>query len=343
MDRQLAESLPRRRSGPTWVWAALLAAIGLPAALLAFASCRVTPAETVRLAAPALEQNALIYLAERQGFFARQNLNVVIGDCESGVTALKRLSAGEADIAAAAEFPVASALCAQSPLAIIASYDRFENDYLIARMDRGIVSPADLKGKRIGVALGTINEFFLGRFLQLHGIDPDGVVLVDVHPGRYAAAIGDGMVDALIAWQPYVRQITVQEGGRVLVWPAQSSQTVYGLLACQRAWADAHPDTVRRFLRALFEAERDLLRNPARAQAVVQARMKYPPHYLTEVWPKHRFALTLDQALIVAMKDEARWLMVSGRTAAPVMPDFTSCVDAGALNAVKPYSVRIIR
>jgi NitT/TauT family transport system substrate-binding protein len=94
---------------------------------------------------------------------------------------------GDAQIAEAAEFPVVATAFQKNQLRLIASNDRFENDYLIGRQDRGISAISDLKGKRIGVGLGTITEFYLGRFLALHGMKLQDVTLVDVKPAQFAA------------------------------------------------------------------------------------------------------------------------------------------------------------
>jgi len=38
------------------------------------------------------------------------------------------------------------------------------------RRDRGIINPADLKGKKIATAFGTSAEYFMDAFLSHHGI-----------------------------------------------------------------------------------------------------------------------------------------------------------------------------
>src|SRR5512147_255302 len=114
-------------------------------ALISF-SCQSGPAvvlETLSLGLPPLEQNALIYVAAKRGFFAEKGLNVLIKDYDSGVTAIHGLLETEVDLAVAAEFPVVRALIQKSPLSIIASSDKFENDYLIGRKDRGIEKVPD--------------------------------------------------------------------------------------------------------------------------------------------------------------------------------------------------------
>jgi len=299
--------------------------------------------ETIRVAAPALEQTALLYLANEQKFFARNGLKVVISDCDTGVTALKELHADKADIAEAAEFPIVKAFFDHQPIMIIACNDRFENDYLIVRTNRGITKIADLKRKRIGVALGTITEFYLHRLLWLNDIDPKEITIVDVIPARYAASLADNEVDALIAWQPFVHRIQEQEGRKVAVWPAQSSQAVYSLLACNKDWLAEHAGAARRFLKSLFEAEEYLLRHPEAAGMTIQHRLGYSDAYMRDVWPQHQFSLSLDQTLVLLMKDQAQWLIRNRLTAEHVIPDITQCIDSGPLRNVKREAVNIIQ
>ncbi len=125
--------------------------------------------KTIRIGVPPLEQNALLYVAEEEAFFARQGLKVMIKNYDTGMTALEGMLKGEVDIAGSAEFPVVRAIFAKEDIRILACNDKFDNDYIAGRKDRGIAHISDLKGKRIGISLKTINEFYLGRFLALNG------------------------------------------------------------------------------------------------------------------------------------------------------------------------------
>lgn len=297
--------------------------------------------ETIHIGVPPLEQNALLYVAEHKGFFANNGLLIAIKDYDTGVTAIKGLLNGEVNIAGAAEFPVVRAVFQKEDVRVIACNDKFENDYIVGRRDRGFTKISDLKGKRIGVALKTINEFYLGRFLELNGMNIRDVTLIDLAPVQYLKAFGGGEVDAIIAWQPYVHRLEKQVKGAV-VWPGQSSQAAFGVLVCSNGWLAQHADTVKRFFKSLREAEDHLVRHPDEAKTIVQKRLSYEDSYVAHVWPQHRFALSLDQTLVVAMKDEAQWLIDSHLTNEKTIPDFVSHIHTDALKAVKPDSVNII-
>jgi ABC-type nitrate/sulfonate/bicarbonate transport system substrate-binding protein len=328
--------------GPAPIVAALAVALVLAAATSCSTPLQAPLAQAVTVASPALEQAALIYIAADQGFFAQQGLNVTVHDTDSGVAALDAVVKGEADIAEAVEYPVVRLALQGQPVVIIATNDQFENDYVVARPDRGIRTLADLKGKRVGLARGTIVEFYLARLLELLGIPMDAITIVDVKPDHFVEVMARGEVDAVVAWQPYVAQIEKQVEDAVVL-PAQSSQAAFGVLASRRQWITDHPDTVERFLKALHQAEDYLIRYPGEGQAIVQRRLNYDPAYLAGVWPQHEPALSLDQPLIIAMKDEARWLMRNHMAVDDALPDLGAYIYTPALEAVKPGAVSLVR
>ena len=59
--------------------------------------------------------------------------------------------------------------------------------------------------------------------------------------------------------------------------------------------------------------------------------------------PEHQFSLSLDQSLITAMEDEARWMIKNYLTTEKKVPDFLNYIYADGLKAVKPEAVNIIR
>ena len=296
----------------------------------------------ITVAVPSLEQNALLYVAESRGLFSRHNLDIIIKDFDTGVAAINAMLNGEADIAGAAEFPFVRSAFEKAPVQVIAHSDKFQNDYILARKDKGIERVSDLKGKRIGVTLKTINEFYLGRFLSLHGLTMQDVTPVDVRPAQFVSAITAGHVDAIIAWQPYVDQIQ-KAMAEVIAWPAQGSQPVFGVLVATDAWLAQHSEEVERFLRSLKEAEDYLVRHPDEAMAIVQRRLNYDVEYLARVWPLHQFSLSLDLSLITAMNDEARWMIGNNLTTEKAAPDFYDFIYVDGLKAVKPEAVNIVR
>jgi len=287
--------------------------------------------------------NTLIYIADEEGFFVANGLNVTIRNYPSGAAATEGLLLGENEIATATEFVLVGKALDRVPLRTFGSIDEFEQIYLVGREDSGILEVPDLKGKTVGISRKTAAEFYLGRFLELHGMNIREMNLEDVRPPQIVDALANGDVDAVVTWQPHVSTIQERMGDGVVAWPVQSGQPAFCVAICTGEWADGHPDEITRFVRALSEAQGYLIRNPEGSKAILSNRANYSNAYVQQVWPEHHFFLSLDQALVSAMEDEARWEIRNNLTGAKTLPDFRENIYTGGLERVKPESVNIIR
>jgi NitT/TauT family transport system substrate-binding protein len=197
--------------------------------------------------------------------------------------------------------------------------------------------------ERTGTTVGTIAEFHLGRFLVLHGMGMRDIILVDVRtPEGWVNEVVDGNIDAISTAQPYAREARNQLGDNAQFWPAQSRQPLFALVISTDDWIEEHPDEVEQFLEAHVMAEEYAIEHPEEAKQIVQERLDLDPAYMEMVWSQNQFAVTLDQSLILAMEDEARWMITNNLTNATEVPDFRRYVYEEGLRAVKPGSVRII-
>ncbi len=258
-----------------------------------------------------LESSALLYIADEQHFFARNGLNVTLKDYDNGVATIAGIQKGEVDIAVATEFVVVGKV---------------------------------LQKQRISV-LGTMDKsmtMYLGRFLDLHGMNIKDVVLVDVAPAKWSDAISTDNIDAIIAWQPYASQIQERFLNETVVWQVQNDQRIFGLIVGGNDWIARHPETTSRFLKSLAEAEEYLIHNPAQVKAIVKKRFNYDDTYMAAVWPNYQFSITLDQSLIAAMEDEARWMINNNLTSEKKTPNFLDYIYLDSLENIKPESVNII-
>ncbi len=300
--------------------------------------------ETVRIAAFKGELATLVWVADGEGLFAKHGLDARVTGFESGVAAVDAVVAGTQDVATAAEFAfVSHTLAGNSTMRILSEINRSESIEILARADRGIASPADLRGKRIAVTRGSAAEYFLYLYLLFHHLDPQSVTIVDLPPPQLVGAISQGSVDAAITWQPNVWKIQQELAGAVLSWPAQSDQQFYFLLLCETEFAEKRLHAVIKMIRALNDAETLVRREPARARRIVGRRLALDERYLASVWSKHTFGLTLEQALLVFMEDQARWAAAEGFAPAGRSLNYLKSLYQEPLASVKPDAVTLYR
>lgn len=162
------------------------------------------PVEKITVAAAAYLTGALVYVAEDQGYFEENGLEVTIKDYGSGKAAADALLAGEADISTSAGFVFVSNSFDHADLRILGTVATAQVKELVARKDKGITTINDLIGKRIGVTKKSGAEFLLGVFLIFNALSYEDVELVDLKPSEIVEAISNGDIDATFTWDPYL-------------------------------------------------------------------------------------------------------------------------------------------
>ena len=301
--------------------------------------------ESIVVAYAPFESIGLLTIAEDQQLFSRNGINVTLRKYDTGVSALDGMLNGEADIAVGTnEFPLVGRAFQKEKIRTIGSIAKSDFIYVVGRRDRGIERISDLKGKRVGTTFRTIAEFFLGRFLELHGMSIKDITLVDLKtPAEWVDAVANGDIDAVATAQPYANSAKDRLGANAAFWSAQSNRPLFTQVISKDDWISKHPESVSRFLKALAQAEEYAIRNPAEAKATIQRRLNLDAAYMETLWSQNQYFLSLDQSLIVAMEDEARWMVRNGLTSGNEIPDFLNFIHEDSLKAIMPERVTIIR
>jgi ABC-type nitrate/sulfonate/bicarbonate transport system substrate-binding protein len=298
--------------------------------------------ESITLGATLLESTGPAFVAEERHFFTDNGLNVTMKYYDVGLNAVNAMQKGEVDLALCAEYILVGKALGDQRIQTIGSVAKTEFASVVGRKDRGIDNISDLHGKRIGVVRGTVMEFYLGRFLELHGLRISDETLVNITLAQSADVIINGDVDAVISFPPYVETAQQQLGDNAVVWAAQSGQMLYGLITCRTEWVTQHPELVKRFLNAVSQTEDYMVQHTNEAKTIVQKTMNFTDDYMTVVWSRNDFSLSLDQSLVVVMESETRWMINNNLTNQSVVPDFLYYIYREGLNSVKPESVNLI-
>ncbi len=317
----------------------VLALMGL--ALSSWSCSRKT--ESITLGYTPSEGASLVYIAQERGFFTANGVEIIHKHYDTGKAAIEALLKGEVEIAGMSEVPFISKVFEKQEVSVYANLDKLQYVYLIAHKDRGIAAAADLKGKRIGLPRRTIADFYLGRYLELNGMSVQDLTLVETAPATAMDAITSGRVDGVVVWNPFAYQIRQQMGDQAILLRLQSSQPAYALAVARNDWLAGHRAVLIRSLKAIVQAEQYVMNHPAEARAIVQKRLNYDTEFVNSLWSENELSLSLDQSLITAMEDEARWMIKNNLTKEKQVPDFTNYIYVDGLKAVKPEAVNIIR
>jgi NitT/TauT family transport system substrate-binding protein len=285
---------------------------------------KTSPPEKITIAYTTNLNPVLIHIALVKGFFKEEGLEAAPQPHAFGKLALQSVIDGK---------PITT-------LAVLQTSNR--NEAIIARKDRGITKPSDLRGKKIGLTLGTTGHFFTDSFLQLHNIDEKQVKIIDLNPDEMAAALDTGKVDAVSTWNPNLIQLKKKLGSKGIMFFGESLYTENFCIVTGQEYAKKNPESIKKVLRALIKAETFVQQHPDEARRCVAEFIKLDKALIDESWDIFTFRVALDQALIVDFEDQTRWAIKQRLTKRRNMPNYLDFIYIDGLESVKPEAVRII-
>lgn len=294
---------------------------------------------TLAIADTALFAPALV--AEAEGYYRDEGLNLKILHCVNGKRCLQHLIEGEAQVATVADTPIVIASHAGHRFDIVSTMGTSRDHRLIARADRGIRTPADLKGKRIGFVKGATGQHLTTALLLLNNIDRSEVTLVPIEEGEIVQSLVQGDVDAAGLNQPQSHQAMSKLGrnAQVLALPRGYKVTAY--LVSQPASAGVRDEDLVKILRALKRACEFIAAQPVRTKPMLAARLPVNTVLLDSSWNDYDYHLRLDQSLIISLEAASRWSLREALVPHGGVPDFLERVRAAPLRTVNPRAVSI--
>jgi ABC-type nitrate/sulfonate/bicarbonate transport system substrate-binding protein len=287
--------------------------------------------------------SGLIAIARERGYFEEFGLDLTIEEHPTGKRCLEALLRGDADLATAADIAFTTKILeGASTLRVVGSLGLTTGSMIVARKDRGIRQPLDLKGKTIAYTSNTTSEYFLDVFLLLTRISTSEVNTVDIPQAEIVGAIEAGEVDAASVIARNAYDAVERMGEHIAVWNAQGPIEYHWLLVVEEGLIPAPGEPVKRLLQALLKAETYYLANRDSAMHIVMNSFGIDPEYMALKGDSVVLNLTLNQSLIDSLETIARWKMEKQGTAGAI-PHFTDYIHVETLEEVEPDAVRIFR
>jgi NitT/TauT family transport system substrate-binding protein len=299
------------------------------------------PVDKITVAAAEYLTGALVYIAEDQGIFEKNGLDVIIKDYQSGKACADALIADEADISTSADFVLVRNSFDHTDLRVFGTVAVAQIKELVARKDKGIMTISDLKGKKIGVTEKSGAEFQLRVFLIWNNILQQDIEFVYLKPSEMLNAILNEEVDAIFTWDPYLYNIKKELGENAISWPG--GKDFYFLLLTKEDWLNRNSEATKRFMKSMLDAEDYIKDNPKEVKDFVSERFGYEFDYMDYSWPQQEFAITLSQTMLILFEDQARYAIKNNLTDATEIPNYLDYIYTDALEGVKPEAVTIIR
>jgi NitT/TauT family transport system substrate-binding protein len=236
------------------------------------------PAVTkVRISQSAVNtRSAVLWIADRQGFFAKHDIEVETIYLRSSNIQMAAMATGDVQFASSGGAPVLSAVSGGQDLKIVASpSNRLAYD-IVVRPE--IKEGKDLRGKRFGVTnIGGTTWMAAILALEHLGLDPqrDQIRINAIgNQTILAQAIEAGTIDATLL-DPFLSRRLKQKGLFVLIELYRAKiPFINTSLIVNTAYLRDHPDIVEGVLKSLLEAQA-FISFPANRSVVLQTMMHH--------------------------------------------------------------------
>lgn len=126
---------------------------------------------------------------------------------------------------------------------------------LIVPTGSEIKSFKELKGKKVGVTVGTVGHRLLNEYLKENGMTEKDIELVNLQPPDLKTTLEQKNIAAAVAYEPWISTIEHEGIGRQID-DAEGILNSYYLYVASETFAKEHPDLLKRLLNVLDKAEK---------------------------------------------------------------------------------------
>jgi NitT/TauT family transport system substrate-binding protein len=192
-----------------------------------------------------------------------------------GLDVMQAIIAGELDVGTTASEAAISGRAGGAPIYVVAGFAK-GGARLVSRTDLKLGSVKDLKGKKVGVTRGGIQEVLLMAELQKNGLSADSAPGKDVqliylaYADLNQALLGKN-IDAMMQSEPQSSQAINKGFGVEMLKPYDTpiGEPVRTMVMTEKFYT-THRPLAEKFMRCFVEATKTFLDNPAVAEKYVR-------------------------------------------------------------------------
>lgn len=280
-DRLMIMKLRSQSIGYVGTSILIIGAIGLGLMWLSDAD---REARSVRIGFINIAASLPLFIADENGFFLDEGLTVETYSIANSNQLVDGILADNLDLFVESSAVPVLAADIRSPGAMkifavssITSENPF--DAILVRADASIESLEDLEGTSIGVFPGSTATNLLKKFLEDIGVDVGRIAFLPIPPQSQLAALQEGSIAALHAYEP-TTAIALSNGDiRKLygsVYAEMLEPNPQGIAVVSTEFARRSPDLAASTIRALERAMTFMRENDAESRKILSSRLGLP-------------------------------------------------------------------
>lgn len=299
--------------------------------LLAACTPKANQPQKVRIAVLPVIDALPIYVAQQEGYFKEQGVEVEIVPVLSAPERDQLMQSGQVD-GILTEVVVNMIYNKETPQIKTVRFLRTTTVTtpmfrILASKDSGINSVADLAGVPIAISEGTVIEYMTDRVLQKAGLAPDEIAKVAVPKiSDRMAFLDSGQVQAAVMPDP-LASLSIKNGAKVIIDDTSYPEVSHSVLAFRIETLEKQGEAVRKVLAGIEQAVTAVNGDKTRWNGLL-AELKLVPEPLLKdyVLPDYPLASVPTEAQFA---DAMQWAREKGLIQKDLQ--YADCVDASFL------------
>ena len=283
---------------------------------------------------PAFSQ---FYVAKEAGLFEKNGLDVTINTGPSGSAMVPFLVNNQVNAAYGSD--LAGVINHQVDPNIVAVADGTYLVKWLSVVGRNVADLDGLKGKKIGIAMGTGSEIFWRRVLEKRNLKLADFTMVNVEAPEMLAAIERGDIDGFAVWEPWPTRTLMSVKGTKILQTAEGIYNNINFIYMNRGWIEQNRATAEKFMLSLMQANDMIGKDRPAAARLVAKFLKMPLELATELMPKVEFDMDWQPRSIESIQVSEKQLADQKKLKAPL--DYNKYVYMDLIKAVRPENIKV--
>lgn len=212
--------------------------------------------EVIRIGSVNGDVGTVVYKEKKlfENEFEKDGIKIEYAGFEAGPTVIDSFISNKLDVAKLGDQPIVAAIATGVDIKVIGgtiASPKFVG--LVVNNKSDINSPKDLKGKKIGVAVGTIYHHLLSGYLEQNNLKFTDVQVVNLKFSDSIATLAQGDVDAVVVGEPYLSIIKGKNIGK-LVADGEGVLRPTTPIVISNEFQKKYPEVSKRILKVYKEA-----------------------------------------------------------------------------------------
>lgn len=253
-----------------------------------------------------------IVVAKEKGWldeeFAKDGITIELDKFASGPPMIEAFTANKLEFGQVGDQPALQALANGAKIKAIGLYGTSsKTNQLLATTASGIKSINDLKGKKVGVTIGSSGHQVLYKFIDSVGLKPTDLDIVNLQPADIKSALASNSIDAAVTWDPTATQI-VNDGTANEIIDGENYKLIVNVIIGNSDFLKEHGDIAERLLKVLDKAQKWIDENQQEALEIVSKDSGFSVDALKPAFDKTDKSIEFTDKSIESIKDTEQYL-----------------------------------